>query len=950
MDLSHVTKSSIPQNAFLKTCETAQVATLLDGTQLIIDGQKTTDQPTIPELTTPSMQELLLPDLPPIEIPKPVIPQVKPQAQASDRILDCIVTLDQKSLGILALSSAAIGAERLKRTKQLIDRRAKNRLQRLKIEEQCRRSEERIHDVFVVQGLCQHFPEFNHKLNHEFARVIDIFESALLQSSSPDVIARQLELVYYPAGYEISEAHPGFFEGFRTTLQKLQNLLFNSSGRFTGITTPAQQKIAAEIYAEFLHKCSLVGTVFDAQKYLNKLQECVKKGLPYFAEIYAQALNNTKLSRWKSGHKATWFPNDLAQKIVQNTFNHDLKTLIELLIADPEDTQGTLPYCTDLVAPYASAAQNISWYDFVSDAQDQYVLLQKLLDDVYSRSYTPEGIRTCYLEDPLVPRLIDAIKNKDIVSAVANALLDLRKQACEAVIDVLGVPEEQVTQPLLDIVFGIVDHGADLKNIPAYLETQVGDTAQDPAKRDLKTLFFDKQGLPRIFRYPHSVPMGPSPLLHNPTQQPHVSEYPDTHKPLQVPQNPAQPTVPCDMPVSETPPLTETPKPTEQPPHTVPQLPPLEKPDSFNDSPQFPSVPQGTVPPVENSVQFPVVTNQELPGNEQPPHDDKNSQLSHNPQQQPSASRNPFAQTLAYFVDYIRKNPYKACELAIVSAAIYDDFLDHLRYGDDYADDIGDEDDVAELCENMFGDYLTKEQLDDLIQKLKGTMLFKGSGNGNGSGNGGNNGENGGGGNGDDPHNRNCGNQKMPSKPPKLPPLLAAMYKFWKKNKQKYDNLPGTKIKAPKINGAQVPKNQRYSSKNAQHNYKHYFSPDVKPYAKKGSGFHLNSNGMFNKVLEFRNKTDYKHGFYTAEWKYGNLKYKFSSFWPDTWSYKKVLKKIVEAAANQIEKPSWSKGALMVKGKIKEGYVIEIIYEVDQITRLATGKIITAYPVLKPLG
>ncbi len=924
------------------------------------------DIKTVPELVTPSLPEISLPDIQCAEIPKSVIPQVKPQPQAPARILDCLVTLDQKSLGILALSSTAIGVERAKRVKTLIDQRAKRRAQTRKIEEQCKRSAERINDRLFLEDLCAYDTQFAAAFNAECERITSFFESCLQKSTTLDVIAQQLELIYYPVGYDISEKLPGLVDCFKTTIQKLQKLLFNSSGRFTGITTPEQQKIAAEIYAEFLHKCSLTGSVFDAQKYLNKLQDCVKKGLPYFAEMYTQALNNKNLSIWRSGHAAYGWPNSFAQKIDSNTFNHDLKAFVELLSADPEDRHGTLPQCADLVAPYVSAAQGVSWWDFATDAEGQRTFLQKFLDDAFKRLYTPEGIRNEYMDDPLLPQILPAVQAQELPADLANELLKNRKLAFDKIIEMLGVVPTNITKPLCELVYGIVDHGNDPRTIPAYLKTQVGDGGLDPAKRAYKELFFDKNGLPRIFRC----------IDHMPTDVPQTSQSPTGPEVLPLPQNqniPTQPPVPSDTQAPDAVPTAEKPPMADTLPQTVSEAPPVQAPpadaslvqtppkDTPASSPAargtMPPVPphdvpaQTTLPPAENPVTPPIPVYYDVPHElsqrEKLPDENKKPEAPQAPQPQPPVSRNPFAHTMAAFVDYIRKNPYKACELAIVSAAMYDDFLDHLRYGDDYADDVSDEDDVVELCENMFGDYLTKEQLDDLIKKLKGTMLFKGSGNGNGSGNGGNNGGNGGGGNGDDPHNRNCGNPKMPSKPPKLSPLLAAMYKFWKKNKQKYDNLPGTKIKAPKINGAQVPKNQRYSSKNAQHNYKHYFSPDIKPYAKKGSGFHLNSNGMFNKILEFRNKTDYKHGFYSADWRYGNLNYKFSSFWPDTWSYKKVLKKIVEAASNQVKAPTWKGSTIEVIGRIKEGYDVVIVYQADPLTRLATGKIITAYPILK---
>lgn len=226
-------------------------------------------------------------------------------------------------------------------------------------------------------------------------------------------------------------------------------------------------------------------------------------------------------------------------------------------------------------------------------------------------------------------------------------------------------------------------------------------------------------------------------------------------------------------------------------------------------------------------------------------------------------------------------------------------------------------------------------------------MLFKGGG---GNGNGGGGGDNGGGGDGDGPHGNRGQGYKAPNKPPCKPSLLTWVYNYWKKNKQKFDNMRGCKINVPKVEGAKIQKSQQYASKKAQHNYKHYFAPDVKINGKNKlhiSGFHLNYNGMFKRIVDLKDIKNYKHGFYTAYWKYSNSGYKFSSFWPDKWPYKKVLKKICEAYCNQIQKPIWENGTIIVKGRIKEGYDVVIVYEANQITRLATGKIITAYPILK---
>ncbi|GAB4455099.1 MAG: hypothetical protein OHK0036_18760 [Bacteroidia bacterium] len=115
-------------------------------------------------------------------------------------------------------------------------------------------------------------------------------------------------------------------------------------------------------------------------------------------------------------------------------------------------------------------------------------------------------------------------------------------------------------------------------------------------------------------------------------------------------------------------------------------------------------------------------------------------------------------------------------------------------------------------------------------------------------------------------------------------------------------------------------------------------------------GFHHDYQGKIRNsgLIEFYIVKEGPIGVYGADWAFNEASLKYSSFFPDGWSYAVVLEKIIEASKNiqlcifDQQKKSWK-----IEGLTTEQMIIEIILETDPITKHPTGKITTAYPIIE---
>ncbi len=136
--------------------------------------------------------------------------------------------------------------------------------------------------------------------------------------------------------------------------------------------------------------------------------------------------------------------------------------------------------------------------------------------------------------------------------------------------------------------------------------------------------------------------------------------------------------------------------------------------------------------------------------------------------------------------------------------------------------------------------------------------------------------------------------------------------------------------------------------------YDHIFGPSALINCKKNTrecvGFHHDYQGKIRNsgLVEFNIiKNDY-HGVYEAEWSYNNALFKGSTFFSDDWRYAQILEKIIEASKNiQSYKFDQRKNSFALTGITAEGITTEIILEVDSITKYPTGKITSAYPIIR---
>lgn len=136
--------------------------------------------------------------------------------------------------------------------------------------------------------------------------------------------------------------------------------------------------------------------------------------------------------------------------------------------------------------------------------------------------------------------------------------------------------------------------------------------------------------------------------------------------------------------------------------------------------------------------------------------------------------------------------------------------------------------------------------------------------------------------------------------------------------------------------------------------YQHILGPIIKLDCKKGtvslSGFHHDFGGKIRQsgALKITGIQPHAHGFYEANWTYGNSKTKPSGFFPDHWTPAQVMNKIGEALQNPVGGAVLNKRSWVMMGKTSEGIKIQINLEFDALNNFnPTGKIISAYPVFK---
>ena len=169
---------------------------------------------------------------------------------------------------------------------------------------------------------------------------------------------------------------------------------------------------------------------------------------------------------------------------------------------------------------------------------------------------------------------------------------------------------------------------------------------------------------------------------------------------------------------------------------------------------------------------------------------------------------------------------------------------------------------------------------------------------------------------------------------------------------KKLSKMFDSKIKSPNsLPGATI----KWDKKPLLHNLNHYFKPEIKYNAKTGkyiiSGLHHDYKGKIKSsgVLNYSDIQKYgEHGFYSVKISLNGSKPKESTFFPDSWSSKKVMRKIHEAYNNQISTPVIDGGRVIIRGRIREGIDIKIVLEaLPHQNFQPTGKIITVYPILK---
>lgn len=134
--------------------------------------------------------------------------------------------------------------------------------------------------------------------------------------------------------------------------------------------------------------------------------------------------------------------------------------------------------------------------------------------------------------------------------------------------------------------------------------------------------------------------------------------------------------------------------------------------------------------------------------------------------------------------------------------------------------------------------------------------------------------------------------------------------------------------------------------------YEHLFGPNIKINCKTGeivlTGFHHDYLGKIREsgLIEFGNIKPGPFETYEADWSYGEVEPKGSTFFPETWSPSKVILKIEEALKNpvgqsfELEKGNWS-----LVGMTSEGLKIKMIFEGNRSRNfIPSGKLISAYP------
>lgn len=488
------TFTTIPDCSLLKQLAVNQTATLLKGTEGVPQQSVVQNQPAVPAEKldkVPSVSQKVQITI--SRRPANSIKSPKPVALQSQRSFNTLVTSDGSRLKILVFNSPAMGKARAQRIATLLDQRVKTQEQSARIAQQCKKSAERINEINFLKAVCACDPQFKTILDSEYRDILQIFEASTQLSTSPEIIARQLELAYYPSGYKISEAYPWYANGFKTTIQKLHPLMFNSEGRFIGITTPMQQKAAAEIYAGFLHSISFDNNhVFNPGSYIQKLKDCTDRGLPGFKKLYEDALANpAKLSGWKCLQK----PVNLSEKIARNTFNSDLRILSELLAADKNDNYNSFEKCAEILHRYHASAQLQGTTALMKESQEQYQYLSKVFSDINASVYNQDGIRHEFCNDPLAKKLGQDIANNQISQQDANILLQQRNIAKDTIIRRLGLRQRAIPQALSEIIYGAIDRSYDLGLMTEYVVTQVSSDCSDKSKSELYPLLFNNQGV-----------------------------------------------------------------------------------------------------------------------------------------------------------------------------------------------------------------------------------------------------------------------------------------------------------------------------------------------------------------------------------------------------------------------------------------------------------------------
>lgn len=142
------------------------------------------------------------------------------------------------------------------------------------------------------------------------------------------------------------------------------------------------------------------------------------------------------------------------------------------------------------------------------------------------------------------------------------------------------------------------------------------------------------------------------------------------------------------------------------------------------------------------------------------------------------------------------------------------------------------------------------------------------------------------------------------------------------------------------------------SGKSAWYDYQHLMGPVVNVGCQSDKiflqGFHHDYLGKVRQsgLIEYTNIVQRPHGFYEANWAYGNVKKSApSTFFPDHWTPNQVMSKIEEAMKNN-PKVKFKDGQCTMTGiTIAEGIKIKVVFETKN--GQSTGKIITAYPMFR---